>query len=206
MKEELSAEWKDVRQRLSNLICHIDGQMASLGAEEKRMEERRDESYWKGVQDLDEAVKNVALCIEDGGMTSNDVLEYFGTRHALNALSKTDPRTIMERVNEWKDDKKHVQEVCDQWDRFFKEAKEFRVGDEVVCKAEVLVSYSSPVKGIVTSINHTKDNDEYLNIIWPSCTNGNLIVSNVYADNYKKTGRHFDSIPFSYGQEESDAE
>ena len=191
MKEELSAEWKDVRIRLSNLICHIDGQMASLSAEEKRMEERRDESYWNGVQDLYEAVKNVAAEIEDDGMATKDMEKYFGEYHIAKVICKNDPKTIMEKVNEWKADKERAQ----------KEDKEFRVGDEVVCKATVPDSYSLPKKGIITAINH-----EYLNTVWVSSATGNLLIYNVYADNYKKTGRHFDSIPFTYGQEESDAE
>lgn len=185
MREELSTEWKDLRQRLGNLICHIDGRIASLSAAEKRMEELLDERYWKGVQDLDEAVKAIAICIEDGGMTSQDVLDYFGTSLALNALSKTDPKTIMERVNEWKADKERVQ----------KEDNEFHIGDEVELKRECI---EEPRKGIISDIVDAN----ILNLIYRLHDNSCLYSCSVVAEKYKKTGRHFDSIPFSYGQEE----
>ena len=197
MREELSTEWRDLRQRLGNLICHIDGQAASLSAEEKRIEERRDESYWNGVQDLYEAVKAVTLCIEDGGMTSHDVLKYFGTSHALNAISKTDPRTIIERVSEWKADKERTQ----------KEENEFHIGDEVIITMEVprktengMTKEIRESKGIITGLED--------NIVWICRPDNNKSHFMYYSyfwtemESIKKTGRHFDSIPFSYPQEE----
>lgn len=188
MREELSTEWKDLRKRLGNLICRIDGQAASLSAEEKRMEERRDESYWNGVQDLYEAVKAVVAAIEDDGMTSHDVLKYFGTSHALNALSKTDPRTIMERINEWKDDK----ERAPKEEKKFNIWEEFQVGDEVELESGCV---GEPRKGIITGIIDAN----LLNLVYRLSDDGELYSCRVVGKRYKKTGRHFDSIPFMYG-------
>lgn len=174
MREELSTNWEDLRQKLDHI--------ASLRAEEKRMEERRDESYWKGVQDLYEAVKTVAADIEDDGMAPKDMEKYFGVRLITDAICKNDPKTIMEKVNEWKADKECAQ-------------KEFRVGDEVMFKHACI---KEPRKGIIAAIV----NADIINLVYRLGGDGALYSYCVVAKDCNKTGRHFDSIPFSYGQEE----
>lgn len=181
MREELSTEWRDLRQRLGNLICRIDGQVASLGAEEKRMEERRDESYLKGVQDLYEAVKDVIESIENNGMAPFEIEKYLGTRRAVEAVCKTDPKTIMEKVSEWKTDKERAQ----------KEETKFYVGDEVELEFGCV---GEPRKGIITGIIDAN----LINLVYRLSDDGELYSCRVVGKRYKKTGRHFDSIPFMY--------
>lgn len=194
MREELSTEWRDLRQRLGNLICHIDGQAASLSAEEKRMEERRDESYWKGVQDLYEAVKTVVLCKEDGGMTITEIKDYFDPIYMSDILTigdiltKYDPKTIIENVNKWKADKEREHKE----EKKFNIWEEFQVGDEVELESGCV---GEPRKGIITAIIDAN----LLNLVYRLSDDGELYSCRVVSKRYKKTGRHFDSIPFSYG-------
>lgn len=182
MREELSTEWENIRSKLGELVCRIDDHMAVLDVEKKRMEERRDESYWKGVQDLYEAVKPVVAAIEDDGMTLNDMNKYFGTRRAVEAIFENNPKTIMETVNKWKADKERAQ----------KEDNEFNVGDEVELESGCV---GEPRKGIITGMIDAN----LLNLVYRLSDDGELYSCRVVGKRYKKTGRHFDSIPFMYG-------
>ncbi len=189
MREELSTEWKDLRQRLGNFICHIDGQAASLSAEEKRMEERRDESYWKGVRDFHEAIKAVIAKETIGGMGPEALDEFFGGTHMNLIIYETDPKEIMEKVREWKTEQELVQ----------KKAEEFRVGDEVEAKDNYLIGGS---KAIITEVY----NDRLYVAFRDRLNNNHMDFFSIIKDDVTKTGRHFDNIPLTYGQEESDAE
>ena len=188
MKEEISIEWENIRSKLGELVCRIDDHMAVLDVEEKRMEERRDENYWKGVQDLYEAVKPAVATVENSGMTMDDVKKYFGTRSIVEAICKNDPKTIIEKVNEWKADKERTPKE----EKKFNIWEEFQVGDEV----EHEFGFGEPrIKGIITSIIDANT----LTLVYRLCDDGNLYSCRVVGKRYKKTGRHFDSIPFTYG-------
>ena len=184
MNTELRNEWADIRPHLGNLICHIDGKMESLEAEEKRISERRDESYWQGVQDFYEAVKHVAAAIEDDGMAMNDIKKYFGTRSIVEAICKTDPKTIMETVNKWKADKNKAEE-------------EFQIGDEVLIGMSPISAPNELLNGIVTA---TMGSDILCVHIPESkvkpCPGYNVLW--LHTNKVRKTGRHFDEIPLLY--------
>lgn len=189
MNTELHNEWANIRPSLGNLICHIDGKLESLEAEEKRISERRDESYWQGVQDFYEAIKVFAVGIYNGGMSIQEIREYFDAPYISDILSigdilsKYDPKTIMEKVNEWKADKNRAEE-------------EFRVGDEVIIGMSPVSAPNELLKGIVININ----DNELLGVRIPDskteCPGYNIRWT--YKKNARKTGQHFDGIPFSY--------
>lgn len=190
MRAELSVEWEDIRSKLGELVCRIDDKIAILDVEEKRMEERRDESYWNGVQDLYEAVKAVVASIEDDGMAPFEIEKYLGTRRAVEAVCKTDPKTIMEKVSEWKADKERAQKEENEFNIW----KEFHDGDEVELELEP-GCIGEPRKGIITGIIDAN----LLSLVYRLSDDGELRSYRVVGKRYKKTGRHFDSIPFMYG-------
>lgn len=185
MNTELRNEWKDIRIGLGNLICHLDGKMESLEAEEKRISERRDESYWQGVQNCYDAVFSIFNPIEHGGMSFDDLVRYFGhgSLSPIDIVCNNDPKTIMETVDKWKADKKQAEE-------------EFQIGDEVIIGMSPVSAPNELLKGIVI-----KNNDnELLGVRIPdsktACPGYNIRWA--HKNIVRKTGRHFDGIPFSY--------
>ena len=80
---DISAEWKELRQKIGNFICHMDSMNAQNDAKLKKLQEKEeqqedvqekiDEAYNKGIQDLYDALK---IFHE---MPNNAIIDKFGS-------------------------------------------------------------------------------------------------------------------------------
>ena len=174
---ELTDKWRKLRQDIGNLICDVDGKTEKLEAEEKRMEQKRDESYKKGAEDLKQTMLTIMSSEKDGGMSLEDIDEIFNApslRRILEAYSADD---VIEKVNQWKKEKQ--------------EETMFEVGDEV--------EHSDPRVGSCKKyivIKADSDSD----VLWLLDLRTFLRIW-IYKDDssLKKTGKHFDTIDIPEG-------
>lgn len=188
--EVLRGNWREIRQKLGNLISWIDGQIDSLDAKEKRLEKLENESYIRGLNDMKEAC--LTFTAIDGGMSSSDIREYFeiekGTPIDVDKIiEKSEAADFVERINKWKKDQEAEEAKAD----------DIQVGDEITYDYFNGVMQVSG-KGIVTLVEserigtpvyviHKGANSDTFYNVWINKD-----------DILKKTGRHFDSIPFDY--------
>ena len=183
--------WQEIRQKLGNLICWIDGQIRSLDAKEKQLEKLENESYIRGAQDMREAALSILEIPMDGGMSCTDIRTRFdeGIISTSEIFSDYEPLDIIERVRNWRASK----EVAETEKA---KADDIQVGDEITYDYFNGVKQVSG-KGIVTLIKkecigtpvyviHKGVNSDTFYNVW------------INKDDAKKTGRHFDSIPFDY--------
>ncbi|MBR2256329.1 MAG: hypothetical protein IJ899_03105 [Blautia sp.] len=189
--EVLRENWQEIRQKLGNLISWIDGQIDSLDAKEKRLEKLENESYIRGLNDMKEAC--LIFTAIDGGMSSSDIREYFeiekGTPIDVDKIiEKSEAADFVECINKWKKDQEAEKMKAD----------DIQVGDEITYDYFNGVKQVSG-KGIVTSIESERIGTPVyvINKGVNSDTFHNFWI-NKNEDDVKKTGRHFDSIPFDY--------
>lgn len=171
---ELTDKWKKLRQEMGNLISAVDGKTEKLEAEEKRMENKRDESYLKGTEDMKKAV-NMLYDAATIGLSPQKLEELFGTDYIPSILSKF---AAIDIINGLK--------------LFLKEKQEeFKVGDEVEVSEYGVGSCN---KYIVIKA----DSDS--NILWLLDLRTFLRIW-IYKDDssLKKTGKHFDTIDIPEG-------
>ena len=171
---ELTDKWKKLRQEMGNLISAVDGKTEKLEAEEKRMENKRDESYLKGTEDARKAI-NMLYDASNIGLTPQKMEELFGTDYIPSILSRF---AAIDIINGLK--------------LFLKEKhEEFQVGDEVEhsdhrngsCNKYIVIKADSD-----SSVLWLLDLRTFLRI-W------------IYKDDssLKKTGKHFDTIDIPEG-------
>lgn len=135
---------------------------------------RIDEAYNKGLEDARNAVLQL--------YKNDNWHEIFGSYYNYNILENHSMAEIIEKINQLKAEKE-------------KQAKEqdFHIGDEV--------KHEHGRKGIITNINDN-DNGKTLWITYKSANGFGFDYCWIPKDTSEKTGRHFDSIPFDYQQEE----
>ena len=181
---DITNEWRELRSKLGDLICHIDGMNESIESKMKKLQEKEeqqanlqakiDEAYNKGIQDLYNALSFFSEPIPE-------MREIFGSVYMEKIIQNYSPKEIIDKVNQWKADKD-------------KEEQELHVGDEVAIDNGLI--------GIIIDV----DNDN--GIVWVSyritpAARG-LDFCWAYSAKCKKTGRHFDSIPFDYNPEKEE--
>lgn len=175
---ETSDKWKNLRRDMGNLISQLDGSFTKLEAEEKRMENKRDESYLKGAEDMRKAIS--AITIVNGGMSAQDLEEFFGAHHYGYILIENSAKDIIDKVNQWKEEKEKLEET------------EFKVGDEVefwdtnceLFKKYVIIK-ADPSSTVIWLLNL-----KTFCRIW---------YDKDKISDLKKTGRHFDTIDIPEG-------
>lgn len=191
---DITNEWKELRQRLGEFICRVDGMNISVDSKLKKLQEKEeqqvdlqaqiDEAYNKGIKDLYDAICTLMLpSLREYHpkvplMPIPDMRKIFGTVYSDKIIVKNTPEEIIDKVNQWKAEKD-------------KEEQELHVGDEVTTD-----------NGFVGIIIDVGNND---GIVWvsyritPEARGFDFCwVSKIKC---KKTGRHFDSIPFDYNPE-----
>lgn len=176
---ELTDKWKNLRRDMGNLISAVDGKMEKLEAEEKRMEQKRDESYIQGAEDMRKAMS--AITVVNGGMSAQDLEEFFGVHHYGYILIENSAKDIIDKVNQWKEEKEKEK----------LQATEFKVGDEV--------EHSDHRNGSCNKYIVIKaDSDS--NVLWLLDLRTFLRIW-IYKDDssLKKTGKHFDTIDIPEG-------
>lgn len=189
---DISTEWKELRPQIGNLICHIDGMNAQIDAKLKALQEKEEEEmdwqskidkvYNKGIQDLYDAICCLfARCDRVPIMPIPDMRRIFGTVYPDKIIVNNTPEEIIDKVNRWKAEKD-------------KKDQELHVGDEVTTN-----------NGLVGIIIDVGDDDS---IVWinyritPAARGFDFCW--VKRAECKKTGRHFNNIPFDYNPEKEE--
>ena len=171
---EITDKWKNLRRDMGNLISAVDGKIEKIEAEEKRMENKRDESYLKGTEDMRKAI-DMLYDASAVGLSSQKMENLFGTKDIPSIIGRFPAITIIDVL-------KHVLKEQEQ---------EFKVGDEV--------EHSDPRNGSCNKYIVIKaDSDS--NVLWLLDLRTFLRIW-IYKDDssLKKTGRHFDTIDIPEG-------
>lgn len=175
---ETTDKWKKLRQEMGNLISVIDGKTEKLEAEEKRMEQKRDESYLKGTEDMRKAV-NMLYDASNIGLTPQKMEDLFGTYYIPSMVSRFAAIDIIDGLK-----------------LFLKEQKQdFRVGDEIEIVDPTITSNGE--KRIITKVGTNS-----IHLVDPATFN----VTWIEKEHAKKTGKHYDAVPFSKDEEKEKQE
>ena len=184
---EVRINWQSIRKDLGNMICWIDSQINKLAVKEKRLENLENESYIRGAQAMRDAAFSIAAPSKLGGMTDEDIDKYFGSDdlRVHDIFYRYEASDIIKRIHQWRADKE-VEEAV--------KTDDIQVGDEVE------VNFGPyGINGIVTKLD-----GEYVNVAEPNLYGIGVNVVCHRKNALKKTGQHFDSIPFDYGVKQSD--
>ena len=133
-----------------------------------------DEAYNKGMQDLHDALSFFSEPIPK-------MREIFGSVYIEKIIQNYSPKEIIDKVNQWKAKEEQREQ-------------ELHVGDEVIADYGIV--------GIITDVGDGNG------IVWvtyrltPSARGFDFCWAN--SAKCKKTGRHFDSIPFDYNSEKEE--
>lgn len=175
---DISAEWKELRSKIGNLIsrmdsenCHLDAKLKELQEKEERqadLQEPIEKAYNKGLEDA----RNAVLQLYE----NKNWKEIFGSYYNFNILKDHSMAEIIEKVNQLKAEKD-------------KEEQELHVGDEIL-----VISNDRNLNNRTFVIYEIDDNCYY--VIEPITLYKDGFFKNAYIKNQiKKTGKHYDSIP-----------
>lgn len=174
---DITNEWRELRPKIGNFICRMDGLNAQIDAKLKTLQEKEeqqadlqakiDETYYKGIQDLYDALK---IFYE---MPNSDIIDKFGSTSLNKIIQYISPQDLMFKLNQWKAEK-------------VKKEQELHVGDEVTTNDGTIGIVTSFGEDIVWITYRSTSKARGFNYCW------------VTKDKCKSTGRHFDSIPFDY--------
>ena len=178
---DISVTWKELRPQIGNLIsrmdsenCHIDAKLKELQEKEEHQAELQaqiDKAYNKGIQDLYDACRILAE-------PDLDIRLIFGSSYIEKIILNYSPLEIIDKIQQWKAKKD-------------KKEQELHVGDEVTTDnghTGIIIDVSGN-GGIVWIAYRIMPEARGLDICWTNSAK------------CKKTGRHFDSIPFDYNPE-----
>lgn len=165
---EITDKWKKLRQEMGNLICAVDGKTEKLEAEEKRMEQKRDESYLKGAEDLREAICTLYDDISHK-VSPGEMRDMFNTIYIQKIVESIPAIDIITKVKNWKEEKD--------------ERKNLKPGDEVEVVKECHLDLGTKYI-ILPNECQPKTEPKIYSIINPT----NFNKTWAYADHLKKTG------------------
>ena len=180
---EISTEWKELLPKIGNLINHINIENHNINVKLKELQTESqaqiDEAYNKGIHDLYDAI----CCLfarygEVPPMPVSEMRKLFGTVYADKIIRYKSPEEIIDKVNQWKAEKD-------------KEEQELHVGDEVTT--------GNDHTGIIIDVGDGNDIVWIAYRIMPGARGLDICLVN--SAKCKKTGRHFDNIPFDYNPE-----
>lgn len=164
---EITDKWKNLRRDMGNFICAVDGKIEKIDAEEKRMKDKRDESYLEGTEDMRKAV-NMLYDASAVGLSSQKMEELFGTVYIQSILSRFSAIYIINALKLFLEEKE----------------QEFKIGDEIEIEDPTIRSNSEKRIIIGVGVNG-------IHIIDPA-TFGITWIEKEHA---KKTGKHYDAVP-----------
>lgn len=176
---DIRNEWKELRPKIGNFICRVDDKLKEQPVD---LQSKIDEAYNKGIQDLYDAIQYLfARRGKVPAMPIPDMCKIFGTVYSDKIIVENTPEEIIDKVNQWKAEKD-------------KEEQELHVGDEVTVDNDqigIIIDVGDN-NGIVWITYRIIPEARGLDFCW---------VSKIKC---KKTGRHFDSIPFDYNPEKEE--
>ena len=132
-------------------------------------------SYKLGAEDLREAL--CTLYNAPGKMQ-----EMFSTIYVQNIVKNNSAMDIITKVKNWKKEKQ--------------EEVKFEIGDEIECVNPCYTNYGKKYVVVKTSITGKKQ--DYIRMISLSSLMGS---DTFHKDFYRKTGKHYDSIPIPKGED-----
>ena len=185
---DITNEWKELRQRLGEFICRVDGMNISVDSKLKKLQEKEeqqvdlqaqiDEAYNKGIQDAQNALNYLA----NYSKIYVDLNKAFGTWYLPTIFQKYSIFEIIEITNQLKAEEDNKKQVKEQ---------ELHVGDEI------LVINNDPGLDNRTFVIYEIDDYHYY-VIEPITFYKDGFYKDAYDRNQlKKTGKHYDSIPLS---------
>ena len=179
---DISAEWKELRQKIGTFICHMNSTNAQIDAKVKTLQEKEeqetdwqskvDKVYDKGLEDARNAVLQL--------YKNENWHEIFGSCYNYNILTDHSMAEIIEKENQLKAEKE-------------KQAKEqeLHVGDEIMA-----INVNAELNHRTFVIYEIDDYHYY--VIEPITFYKDGFYKSAYIKNQiTKTGKHYDSIPLS---------
>lgn len=161
-----------LRQAEENFNKALQDVAAAINETERKPQKFRENND----KDLNEALH--ILAAEDG-MSVSELNDAFGICSICGILLEFTPEEIIDKVNQWKAKKD-------------KEEQELHVGDEI----EYMYPGREPEKCIVIGLDDGIADEK---IIWTIGLNLSqrtwFSTASYYGDSYRKTGKHYDSIP-----------
>lgn len=137
-------------------------------------------AYKLGAEDMREAIHTLYNAINDD-MTCSTMKELFNTIYIRNIVEDNAAIDIITKIKHWKEVKKQIEELNDF---------NFKVGDEIICANPCYTNYGKKYVVVETSFNDEKN--KYMQIISLSTLTSSYTL---HIDFYRKTGKHYDSIP-----------
>lgn len=177
---DITNRWRNARSEIETIIRQVDMKLEKLEAEEKRMENKRDESYIRGAEDMVEAIQLFSNNEESGGMSLDTMKELFGYGNFLVIIENVPPEVIIKKVKQWKEEREKLKET------------EVKVGDEI----EYIRYGKLSEKRIVIRIDDREDDEKIIWTIGLDKFDQYGTSTNDPTEKYHKTGKHYDSIPF----------
>lgn len=113
---EISAEWKELRPQIGNLISRMDSENCHLDAKLKELQEKDNEAYKRGLQDAQNAV--IDLYNFDEIVPGYRLYDVFGIVYPATIIKTCSLSEIIEKLNQLKN-------------KIEQEKQELHVGDEV---------------------------------------------------------------------------
>lgn len=142
-------------------------------------------AYERGAEDMREAIRTLYNAIDDD-LSCSTIKELFSTIYIRKIVEDTVATDIITRIKHWKEIKKLTEEHDDL---------DFKIGDEVVCVNPCYINYGKKYVVVQTSI--TGEENDYMRMISiNTLTNSDTL----HIDFYRKTGKHYDSIPIPKGE------
>ena len=169
---------RQAEEDLNKLRCSVAAATNEVDRKPQKFQESNDEEYRKGLKDLYEAFRIIAA---EDGMSASDLKDAFGTCSICDIVLGFTSEEIIGKALEWKTKQK-------------KEEQELHVGDEIITDNGLI--------GIITDVCDD-DGTVWLSYRLTPATRG-LDFCWAYNAKCKKTGRHFDNIPFDYNPEKEE--
>lgn len=142
-------------------------------------------SYKLGAEDMREAICTLYNAINDD-MTRSTMKELFSTIYIENIIKGNDAIDIITKIKRWKELQKQIEELNDF---------DFKVGDEIICVNPCYTNYGKKYVVVETLFNDEKN--KYMRMVSLSTL---MCSDTLHIDFYRKTGKHYDSIPIPKGE------
>lgn len=142
-------------------------------------------AYKLGAEDMREAIRTLYNAINDD-MTCSTMKELFSTIYIRNIVEDNAAIDIITKIKHWKEVKKQIEELNDF---------DFKVGDEIICVNPCYTNYGKKYVVVETLFNDEKN--KYMRMVSLSTL---MSSDTLHIDFYRKTGKHYDSIPIPKGE------
>ena len=137
-------------------------------------------AYKLGAEDLREAILTLYKAVSNG-MSPEDMRDLFNTIYVPNVIEGNSGIDIITKVKNWKKEKQ--------------EEVKFEIGDEIECVNPYYTNYGKKYVVVETSI--TREKQDYIRMISLSTL---MCSDTLHINFYRKTGKHYDSIPIPKGE------